>query len=165
MHKEKTQLRELKILGLSAITNNQDEMTPDKGKIGPLFNQFFSEQIANKFKNRTNPGVIYSIYTKYENKEFGSYTYLVGEEVDSFEDQEEEFTTLTIPAHDYQVFTTEKGTLPHIVINAWQKIWKMSPEDFEGERSYIADFEVYDQRAFDPIEPVVDIYIGVHDKD
>lgn len=50
--------------------------------------------------------------------------------------------------------------MPDIVIQAWQAIWKMTPEDLGGKRTYRADFEIYDQRAQDPQNSVVDIYIG-----
>jgi predicted transcriptional regulator YdeE len=46
-------------------------------------------------------------------------------------------------------------------MNAWQQIWKMSSDDFGGDRAYIADFEVYDQRARDPSNTSLDIYIGI----
>lgn len=51
-----------------------------------------------------------------------------------------------------------------IVIASWQKIWQMKESDFGGKRSYIADFEVYDQRARDPKNTVIDIYIGIKKK-
>ena len=37
----------------------------------------------------------------------------------------------------------------------------MEEKDLGGKRSYIADFEVYDQRAADSSHAIVDIYIGV----
>jgi predicted transcriptional regulator YdeE len=43
----------------------------------------------------------------------------------------------------------------------FQQIWKMSANDFGGERTYIADFEIYDQRASDPTNVILDIYIGI----
>jgi predicted transcriptional regulator YdeE len=43
----------------------------------------------------------------------------------------------------------------------WQEIWKMTPEDFGGKRSYVADFEIYDERALDHQNVTLDIYIGI----
>lgn len=37
----------------------------------------------------------------------------------------------------------------------------MSANDLGGERVYIADFEIYDQRAADPSNAIADIYIGI----
>jgi predicted transcriptional regulator YdeE len=137
-------------------------MNPDTSKIGALAGAYWSKQIANHFNHRATPGITYSIYTDYESDETGDYTYFIGELVDSTDDQDlSEFKTLTIPGSSYQKFTTEAGKMPEVVISAWQKIWSMNESDFEGKRKYIADFEVYDQRAADPTKAVLDIYIGV----
>jgi predicted transcriptional regulator YdeE len=55
--------------------------------------------------------------------------------------------------------------MPEVVIDAWQKIWKMTSDDFDGDRAYIADFEVYDQRASNPDNASLDIYIGLKNHD
>lgn len=137
-------------------------MTPDKGKIGPLANHYWSNQTGNRFKCRTNSGVTYCVYTDFESDERGEYTYFIGEQVDSFDDQNtDDYSTLTIAPSLYQKFTTEPGQMPEVVINAWQDIWQMNEDDFQGKRTYLADFEVYDQRAANPNETVVDIYIGI----
>jgi predicted transcriptional regulator YdeE len=49
----------------------------------------------------------------------------------------------------------------HSVIDAWQQIWKMTTADFGGKRAYRADFEVYDERARDPTNTSLDIYVGI----
>jgi predicted transcriptional regulator YdeE len=51
--------------------------------------------------------------------------------------------------------------MPKVVINAWQAIWQMNENDFQNKRTYLADFEVYDQRPANPNETAVDIYIGI----
>jgi len=51
--------------------------------------------------------------------------------------------------------------MPEVVINAWQAIWQIPPSDFGGNRKYIADFEVYNKRASDPNDTMVDIFIGI----
>ena len=48
-----------------------------------------------------------------------------------------------------------------LIINAWQNIWRMSSADFGGERLYGTDFELYDQRAANPANAIVDIYVGL----
>ncbi len=37
----------------------------------------------------------------------------------------------------------------------------MTAEELGGERNYITDFEIYDERANDPQNTVLDIYIGI----
>lgn len=161
MQKELVNKPEIKLIGLKARTNNKNEMDPQTAKIGKLVNSFFSQNIANQILNRKNPGVTLSVYTEYASNEYGDYTYFIGEEVDSFDNIPAGLHTLTIPLAKYQKFTTSSGKMPEVVISAWQQIWGMSSHDFGGERAYIADFEVYDQRAQDPLNTSLDIFIGI----
>ncbi|VVC75397.1 hypothetical protein AQUSIP_06870 [Aquicella siphonis] len=161
MEKELAVKAEIKLVGLAVRTNNKNEMNPQTSKIGELASRFWSQNIAGQIPNRKNPGVTLSVYTKYDSNEHGDYTYFIGEEVDLFENVSEDLQRLTIPEARYQKFTTPAGKMPEVVINAWQEIWKMSANDFGGERAYIADFEVYDQRASDPANTSLDIYIGI----
>lgn len=161
MKKEITNKSEIKLVGLTARTNSKNEMNPQTSKIGELAGRFWSQNIGALILNRKNPGVTYSVYTNYDSDEHGDYTYFIGEEVSSFENIPSGLQQLTISASKYQKFTTSAGKMPEVVINAWQQIWKMSAEDFGGKRAYVADFEVYDQRASDPANAILDIYIGI----
>jgi predicted transcriptional regulator YdeE len=161
MKKELENKSEIKLVGLTARTNNTNEMNPQTSKIGELASRFWSQNIAAQIVNRKNPDVTLSVYTNYDSNEYGDYTYFIGEEVSSFENIPTELEKLTIPAAQYQKLTTPSGKMPEVVMNAWQQIWKMSSDDFGGDRAYIADFEVYDQRARDPSNTSLDIYIGI----
>ena len=44
------------------------------------------------------------------------------------------------------------------MISAWQQIGQMSANDFGGERAYVADFEIYEQRASDLANFSIDKY-------
>lgn len=161
MKKELTQKSAIKLVGLSAHTNNKNETDPQTAKIGATAKHYFSKNIAAQIPNRNNPGVTLAVYTEYASDEHGDYTYFIGEEVTSFENIPTELKTLTIPASKYQKFTTRAGKMPEVVIHAWQQIWQMTPDDFGGARAYQADFEVYDQRAIDLNNTALDIYIGI----
>jgi predicted transcriptional regulator YdeE len=65
-----------------------------------------------------------------------------------------------IPAGQYAVLTTDKGPLSQVVPATWQKIFKLE-DDRKLKRTYQADFEIYDQRAQDPHNAQLDIYVGV----
>jgi predicted transcriptional regulator YdeE len=161
MKKELVSKPEIKLIGLTVRTNNKNEINPNTSKIGELAGRFWSQNIANQIPNRKNPGVTVSVYTEYDSNEHDDYTYFIGEEVDSFETVPPELQKLMIPAAKYQKFTTPSGRMPEVVINAWQQIWKMTSDDFGGNRTYIADFEIYDQRAINPVNASLDIYIGI----
>ncbi|WP_243397291.1 GNAT family N-acetyltransferase [Holospora curviuscula] len=87
----------------------------------------------------------------------GDSTYFIGEEVTSFEEIDKEFETLTIPVQNYAKFTNQPGPMPTVCIDMGQNIWKMNASDLGGQRAYIADFEVYDQRSENPEQAVLDI--------
>lgn len=152
---------EIKLIGLSVRTNNQNEMDPQKAQIGRLYGHYLNESIAIHISHRINPGTTLAVYTDYASDEHGDYTYFLGEEVESFENIPEHLQKLIIPAARYLKLTTPSGKMPAIVIQAWQEIWKMTPQDLGGKRTYQADFEVYDERAQDPANASVDIYIGI----
>lgn len=161
MKQESTRMPMIKLVGLMARTNNKNEMNPASAKIGALFHRFCSEQLAEQIPHRHNPGVMIAAYTDYASDEHGDYTYFIGEEVSDFEGVPETLTTLSIPAQQYRKFTTPAGKMPDVVIHAWQQIWQMSPAQLGGQRAYHADFERYDQRAYDSDQAVMDIYIGI----
>lgn len=161
MKQELVNRPEIKLIGLTTRTNNKNEMDPQAAKIGSLAGHYWGQNIATQLSNRKNPGITFSIYTEYDSNEHGDYTYFIGEEVNSFDKVPTGLHRLTIPAAKYQRFTTPAGKMPDVVINAWLQIWKMSAKDFGGERAYIADFEIYDQRASDPGNTSLDIYIGI----
>ncbi len=162
MQTEKILLGELKLIGTTIRTNMQNEMNPATAKIGEHFLSDFENNLADRINNRLSPHVTYSIYTEYHSDEYGDYTHFIGEVVTSLDNQNlAQFNKLIIPAGQYQKFTTAAGNMPAIVIDAWQQIWKMSPNDLGGIRTYIADFEIYDQRAYVPNNAIVDIFIGI----
>jgi len=152
---------EIKLVGLSARTNNKNEMSQETSKIGQLFGHYASQNIASHIANRKSPGVTFAVYTEYDSNEHGDYTYFIGEEVGFFENIPTGLQKLIIPPAKYQKFTTPPGKMPDVAIHAWQQIWKMSFDDFGGNRAYQADFEVYDQRATDPANTCLDILIGI----
>jgi predicted transcriptional regulator YdeE len=51
--------------------------------------------------------------------------------------------------------------MPNVVENAWREIWEKTPEELGGTRSYRTDFEVYDERAANHHNVVLDIYVGI----
>jgi len=66
-----------------------------------------------------------------------------------------------VPPGQYAVFTSEKGPVQKVVVEMWQKVWATPKSALGGDRTYKADFEVYDQRAKNPADSVVDLYVSV----
>lgn len=152
---------QMKLMGISVRTNNKAEEDISKGLIFGCVMRYYHEGFAEKIPNRTKPGVTYCVYTDYESDYTGDYTYFIGEEVDSFKTIPEDLEAIVIPEQKYTKFTAGPGGMPEVLRGAWKEIWDMSEEELGGKRGYKADFEVYDERAADHSNIVLDIYIGI----
>lgn len=162
MQRTELKLNEIFLVGITVRTNNRNEENWMSGKIFPCVLKYFNEKLFEKIHNRKNPGRTFCVYTEYESDYNGDYTYFIGEEVTSFNlPLEGELKPLTIKPQKYVKFTTEPGPMPDVLKNAWQAIWKMSDADFGSPRHYYADFEIYDERAKDHNNLVLDLYIGI----
>lgn len=162
MQQQSTAFGPLTLVGLTVRTQNAHEMNPDMAKIGTLVAQYHQEKIADHLQHRAQPGVTYCAYTDYESDETGEYTFFIGEAVITLEGQDlNRLQSVTVPQGTYQKFTTPSGQMPKVAIDAWQAIWVMDEEILGGKRAYRTDVEVYDQRALDPTQTVLDIYIGL----
>jgi nucleotidyltransferase substrate binding protein (TIGR01987 family) len=163
MQKTTMNLQEIKLVGIATRANNAHifEKNPETNRIAAIVQKYFHNGLAEKINARKNPGTSFCVYTNYESDANGDYTYFIGEEVNSFDEVDKEFETLIIPVQNYAKFTNEPGPMPDVCINMWQNIWKMNGSDLGGERSYITDFEVYDQRSQDHNNVIFDIYIGI----
>lgn len=155
------ELPEIKLIGVTIRTNNDIEMTPEKGKIGELSAQYWGDNMPNLIPSRKDPGKTYAVYTEYEGDERGDYTYFIGEEVTENVQIPEGFKAITIPPRRYTKFTTNPGPIPEVLINAWRQIWLLGDKDMGGKRAFEADLEVIDIKNLDPQNAVFDIYIGV----
>jgi predicted transcriptional regulator YdeE len=161
MQKTTTQLPEIKLVGLKVRTINSAEIDFATGKIFPAVRKYFHENVASLIPNRTKPGTTLCTYTEYESDHNGEYSYIIGEQVDSFDNVPEGLATHTIAPQTYTKFTNGPAPMPEAVREPWFKIWAMNDEELGGPRRYHADFEVYDERAADHQSIVLDIYIGL----
>jgi predicted transcriptional regulator YdeE len=154
-------LPEIKLVGITARTNNAFEMRAPIAKIPSTIFEYFNKGLAEKINHRKKPGITYCVYTEYENDFTGDYTYFIGEEVEKFDKPLENFKGLTIPEQTYIRFTNGPGGMPKICIEAWQKIWNMTPSELGGKRAYTADLEIYGKSEFNSENTMVNIYIAL----
>jgi predicted transcriptional regulator YdeE len=156
-------LPEIKLSGITTRTNNAHilESDPSTNRIAATVHKYFSAPIPLEIAYRKKPHTTYCVYAQYESDWRGDYTFFIGEEVESFIDMPESLKALIIPSQTYIKFTSDPGPMPEVCINLWKKIWQMTTQDLGGKRSYIADFEVYDERASDNQSVILDIYIGI----
>jgi CubicO group peptidase (beta-lactamase class C family)/predicted transcriptional regulator YdeE len=147
------------VVGVSARTNNAKEMTAD-GVIGKMWGRLMQEGLLEKIPNKADPGVV-AVYTDYASDHNGDYTFLLGARVASDADVPEGMVAKKVPAGKFAVFTSEKGPAPKVVPELWMKINSLPQTAVGADRAYRADFEIYDQRAMDPQNLQMDVYIGI----
>lgn len=163
MLKTTTHRPDMKLVGITCRTNNKVifESNPETNPIAKTVQRYFHQALFSQIKHRSKPGVTLCVYTDYESDHTGDYTYFIGEQVVHFDDQPNDFECLSIPTQNYIKFTDGPGPMPGVCVDMWKQIWMMSAEDFGSPRSYLADFEVYDERSADHTNVTLDIFIGV----
>jgi len=147
------------IVGVSARTNNAHEMAGN-GKIGSVWQSFLQPSLIAKIPNKVGVDPI-AVYTDYETDHTGYYTYLLGLPVSPGESVPASFIVKRVPAGRYAVFTSGRGPITRVVPEIWQRIWAMSAKELGGKRAFQSDFEIYDQRAADPENAQIDVYVGL----
>ncbi|MBO1514656.1 GyrI-like domain-containing protein [Metabacillus bambusae] len=150
------QRKSFQLIGISAVTSNEAEMK-NEGVIEGLWGKIYSSEFIQTIPNKINQS-IFALYTNYESDETGTYTFVIGSEVVQDTKEALGMEKFEVPEAKYIVFTTRKGPVQEVVIEAWQEIWEWSKTN---ERAFLSDFEVYDERTIDPENSQVDIYISV----
>lgn len=147
------------VIGISTRTSNAKEMSGE-GVIGKQWERFMKEGVLGKIPNKVDSNTL-ALYTDYQSDVTGEYTFTLGARVSSAEKVPPGMAAKKVPAGRYAVFTSEKGLVGQVVANTWRRIWATPKSAAGGDRAYRADFEVYDQRATDPKDAQVEIYVGI----
>jgi len=146
------------VIGIEARTNNAKEATAD-GIIGRLWHRFIDDAMADRIPDKSDSN-LYAVYSDYASDHNGEYTFTVGAPVKAKTAAPAGMVLKDIPAGRYAVITTQKGPFPKVIPEAWLEIFKFEDEG-KLNRSYRTDFELYNERALDPQNGQVDIYIGL----
>lgn len=147
-------LKEFYVIGIAVRTTNEN------GKAGidipELWNKFMSENLIEKIPNKID-NTIYCIYTEYEKDYTKPYTTILGCKVSSIENIPNEMVAKTFENENYRKFIAKGNILQGMVFAEWTKIWNT-----EIDRKYSADFEVYGEKAQNPENAEVPIYISLN---
>jgi predicted transcriptional regulator YdeE len=141
------------LIGISVRTSNQNGQAGTD--IPALWQRFYSENCLASITDRID-NTIYAVYTDYEGDHTLPYTTIIGCRVKNLEQLPAGFIAKTIEANQYEVITASGKMSDGIVYNAWTNIWNS-----KINRNFIADFEVYGEKALDPNNASVEIYVGV----
>jgi len=143
-------------MGIAVRTSNEDQQAAID--IPALWERFFSENIMEKIPSRID-SAIYSVYTDYESDYTRPYTCIVGCRVSNLNDVPEGLTGKVIEGGKFAAFTAKGNLNEGAVFNTWLEIWKTSLL-----RAYTAAFEVYGERALNPEDAEVDIFIALKEE-
>lgn len=148
-----TTIQTFHIIGIAVRTTNENgQMGQD---IPTLWAKFMTEGILEKIPHKID-NAIYSIYTDYEKDYTKPYTAILGCRVESLENIPDGMIGKTIDSTHYKQYTAKGSMQEGIVFEAWNRIWS---DDIE--RTYTADFEVYGEKAQNPADAEVDIFVAI----
>ena len=150
---EKVSIKTFQVIGISVRTTN--EKGQSSKDIGELWNKFITENILDKIPNKID-NTIYSIYTDYESDHTKPYTTILGCKVESVDTIPNGMIAKTFNRGNYTKFVSKGDLTKGAVYEEWLKIWEM-----DLEREYSADFEVYGEKAQNPSDAEVDIFVAV----
>jgi predicted transcriptional regulator YdeE len=141
------------VIGLAIRTTNENEQAAKD--IPKLWQKFQSENLLAKIPNKTD-NTIYCLYTDYEEDYTKPYTTILGCRVNDLTTIPEGLMGKSIAGGLYTTFTVRGKLSDGIVIREWTKIWNSNLQ-----RAYTCDFEVYGEKAQNPDNAEIDIFIAV----
>ncbi len=145
----------INIVGVSVRTINEGSKAIED--ISALWDRFMSEDISCLITNKADDN-IYCFYTDYEGDHTKPYTVVLGHAVHSLDVIPDGLAGRTFERGSYTPFQAKGNILEGAVAKAWGNIWEA-----DIPRNYEADFEVYGEKASDPSNAEVDIFIGVNE--
>ena len=147
-----TEIKPFILVGISIKTTNENGRS--NIDCGHLWQKFEVENYADKIPGKMDNKII-AVYYDYEGDYTQPFSYFIGCKVHQHIDVPRGMQALLVPGGSYQLFKAT-GKMPDCVASSWREIWSA-----EIKRSYLYDFEVYDERSLDWNNAEVDIYISV----
>ena len=141
------------IIGIAIRTSNQDSQAAKD--IPELWRRFFENDIMNRIPNKVS-NELYCVYTEYEKDHTLPYTTLLGCKVAHLDDVPDDMDGIRIEENVYHHVEVEGNLEAGIVYDAWLNIWEA-----DLPRAFSADFEVYGEKAQNPEQAKVDIFIAL----
>lgn len=142
-----------KVIGIKIRTTNKNGQSAKD--IGSLWAKFLSENIADKIPNKIDRSIL-SIYTNYQGDYTQPYDTILDCKVSSLNEIPKEMIGQEFNGGEYVKYVSKGSLNKGIVYQTWDKIWKS-----DLNRAYTADFEVYGERAQNPENAEVDIFVAV----
>ncbi len=150
---KKQKIQTFNVIGISVKTTNENEQSSKD--IPALWQKFMEQGIHEKIPNKLDNS-IYCIYTNYEKDHTKPYTTILGCKVATLKDIPQEMLGITFEEAEYFKQTVNGNLMQGIVYNAWTKIWNS-----DLNRAFTADFELYGEKAQNPEDAEVEIFVAI----
>lgn len=147
-------IKKFNIIGISVRTTNENGQSGQD--IPALLKKFIGEGIAEKIPNKISNDIIF-VYTDYEKDHTKPYTTILGCPVEGLDLIPAEMTGKTIEGVHYEKFVAKGNLTEGAVYKEWIKIWNS-----DLDRSFTSDFEIYGEKAQNPENAEVDIFIAIN---
>jgi predicted transcriptional regulator YdeE len=146
-------IEEFYIIGLSVRTTNENGQS--LADIPALWNTFMTENTIESIPNKIDNS-IYCMYTEYEKDYTKPYTTILGCKVSGLDNIPQGMIGKTIAKETYKQFTAKGNLSEGAVYQKWIAIWNS-----DLNRKYTADFEIYAEKASNPENAEVPIFIAI----
>lgn len=153
LNMQKMKVESFKILGISVRTSNENGQ--GEREIAALWGRFLSENLVVAIPNKVDD-IIYSLYTDYEGDHTKPYTAILGCKVTQLDQVPEGMVGRSIEGGHYVKITAKGDLTQGLIVNEWSKIFQMGLD-----RAFTADFEVFGERAQNPLDAEVDFWVAV----
>lgn len=150
---ENTKMKPFNVVGITVKTTNENMQAATD--IPALWNKWMTERMIDQIPNKVSSN-IFCIYTDYEGDHSQPYLTVLGCEVENLNHIPEGMVGKSFDGGNYTKFTSRGDLTKGHVYNEWLKVW-----EHDLKRTYTADFECYGEKAQDPSNAEVDIFIAV----
>ena len=150
---EQVTIEPFKLIGISLRTTNENGRAAEE--IGALRQQFMAKGIIDRIPNKTG-NTVYSLYTDYEGDHTKPYTVLLGCKVSTLDTIPDGMVGRSIEGGNYVKLTAQGDLTKGLIVNQWAMIWEL-----DLQRRYTADFEVFGDKAQNPVDAEVDFLVAV----
>lgn len=153
----------IKMVGVSMNTS-MNTIFKDAVILGKKYKSIKNQNII---RHKTNPWIFVAISKNFTNQG-NNWEYLMGDVVDSFDDQSKELINLEIPAKTYAVFKISPkfnflwgptiGLTKKFIYTEW-----LQKSNYELDNDIIGDFEYHDERSLAK-KPMIELYVAIKTK-
>lgn len=150
---QKVKIEPFKVIGITVNTTNAHGKSAED--IGQLWGKFMAEGTADRIPNKIDNN-IFSVYTNYEGDHSHAYDTILGCKVSSLDDIPEGMVGQSFDGGSYGKFIAKGDLTKGVVFGAWMEINQQ-----KLDRVYTADFELYGEKAQNPTDGEVEIFVGI----